>query len=396
MTDRNYTFHGYYELMEIANKPELQADEKPLFAVTKDNDTPYTLDKADASGMGAKYRAEQLDGFKAVYNPASGHVFDTVTDEYEVINPPEFVGPLAERLSERNRTGVHGTVWARQDGASAYAQLLFDTDEFQIWPEDGGRTDPVRAGFNLRWSHNGGMSVKAEGIAQDGMCSNTIRQVTSPIHVKHSGDVDERVDWGQEWDHVLDQMGAFCNALGEIIDEAIAFRMFDLSTDNDQFTNWREATEPLDTIEEVTPVGPITEAQRDALYGYYELMGFPKYLGVSSVARLMWRLAQKDDPRIVTSWDVHSGATYALSNALRGTPGASDDDYHRTASDMLMNPAKTIDAATREARSRLTPDDEDQALLDVGEDVVIDDTGDALRQYTERARTLETAFGGGD
>lgn len=392
MTNGNkFDFHDVRSLETIAERAELQAAEKPLFAVSKDAETDFCLSRSDGSGDA---HAEQLDGFKAVYNPESGHVFDTVTDDYEVINPPEFIGPLAERLRERNRNDVHGNVWVRNEGGSAYAQLVFDTDEFRIWPEDGGREKPVRAGFNLRWSHDGGMTVKAEGIAQDGMCKNTIRNVSKSINVKHAGNVDERVDWGDEWDTVLDQMGAFCNSLGRVIEGAIGNTMFDLADDLEMFGEWREATDPLDILaDEVTAIGPITDAQRDALYGFYELLGFPKYIGVSATSRLMFRAAQKDDPRKLSTWDVHSALTYALSHALRGTPGASDDDYHRKASDVLMNPQKAIQDADAEARSRLRPDD-DQGTLFADEADVPEETGEALRAYHERTRELEESFGG--
>lgn len=391
MTDdtQQYEFHDVRSLETISQRPELQADTKPLFTITKDSETEYGLVNDNA---GATMKAERLEEHQAVYNPESGRIFQTCTDDYEVINPPEFIGPLADQLRERERTDISGTVWVRNGGANAYGQLLFDTDEYAIWPSDGGREHPVRAGFNMRWSHDQGMSVKCEGFAQDGACENTIRQVTSSIYVKHAGDVSGRVDWEAEWTTVLDEMGAFSNALASIIDEALSFDMFDLSTDNSEFGDWREATEPLDTIEEVNPIGPITERQRDALYGFYELQGFPKYIGVSAVSRLMYRLAHKDDPRVVTAWDVHSGLTYALSHALRGTPGASDDDYHRRASEILMNPQKAKQDATMEARSRLTPD-AGQDVLAAGDELA-DETGDALRQYSERARQLEATFGG--
>lgn len=392
-----YEFHDADSLEGVAKNHQLQADTQAVYVVTKDSDADLRMYQEERPDV--RTRAEEVDDFVAVYNPESGQIFDCVTDGYEVINPPEFIGPLCDELREREKTDIDGRIWARQDGAAAYGQLLFNTEDYAIWPEDGGREHPVRAGFNFRWSHNSGMSVKAEGFAQDGACQNTIRQVTSSIHVKHSGNVDERVDWGEEWTHVLDQMGAFSDALAGIIDEAIDHTMFDLRPESDdsavdRFDGWREASDPIDTINQVSTPG-MTEDDRDALYGFYELLGFPKYISVAATSRLMARLTTVDDPRVITTWDVHSALTYALSHQLRGTPGASDDNYHRWASEVLMNPEKTIRDASETARETLTPESEGGAFtIGTEEEPGGEGTGDALRQYNERARTLESAFGG--
>lgn len=380
------TFDNAQGLMALANQPSLQADEKPLL-------TPRVDDADDLEGFDD---VTFVDGHKLVYNRASGAPFDCVTDEYEIINPPQFIGPLCEKINERGHS-VHGSVWTREHGAKAYAQVLFDDKDAIHLPNRSGT--PVKVGFQLRWSHDGGISVKADGFAQDTSCSNSIRQVTSPIHVKHSGDVNDRIDWSDEWDRVLTQLGAFSEALEQIIHEAMSLDLFDFrdSEMGQAFSPaaWRDATDPLDTLEQTTPPGGLDNLHRDTLYGYYSLLGFPKYLAVSATDRLMWRARKTDDPRVLSAWDVHSAATYALTHDHRGTPGASDDDHHRIASDILLNPMQTVDDANRAALEATRDDDDGGPVLAPGTDDDLEDgVGDALRSYHERASEVETAFGG--
>lgn len=379
MSEKTYQFQSVRSLMSVANQPELQADEKPLLTPSVD----------DADELESFADVEFVDDHKLVYNPHSGTAFDTVTDDYEIINPGQFLGPLCERLNERDRTDVEGTFHARNDGGSVFGHVLFRETE-SIHLPGRGQSDPVRVGFTLRWSHDSGMSVKAEGFAQDTACTNSMRQITSPLHVKHSGDVGERIDWSHEWDTVLDELGAFSETLANVIEEAMDYQLFDLR--HPMREELRDATDPLDTLEDVSTPGPVDESHRDALHGVYELLGFPRYLSTAAADRLMWRLAQKDDPRDVTAWDAYSAATYALTHHARGTPGASDDKYHRIAKDILMNPHGVEDDAMREALAELREGSDQPAAFEPEE--IEGDAGEALRAYSERSRELEASFGG--
>lgn len=383
-----YEFHNPQTLLGVANRPELQADEKPLYARNDGGEPAGMMHTTDGENLSLT----ELDGHKLIYNPDTGQVFNAVTSEYEIINPGQFIGPLVEELNDRDRTDVSGKLWVRNGGANVYAQVLFD-ETHSIHLPNRGRSNPVKCGFSLRWSHDGGISVRARGFAQDTKCRNSIRQVTSPVHVKHSGDVDERVDWRSEWQSVLDELGAFSEALSGIIEEAMSHTFFDLRDDID--SRWLDVTEPQDTIEGVDLPGPITERDRDGVYAFYELLGLPKYLGVSATDRLMWRAAQKDDPRVLSAWDAYSAATYALTHEGRGVPGASDDDKFRTVKDILMNPERAENEANREAMQRATPDEGQPSLAGELDDIE-ETTGEALRTYSERARQLEASFGGDD
>jgi hypothetical protein len=382
-----YDFDSPKGLLAVANRKELHASEKPLFVYTK-GDGDFRLSESDS---GTRMKAEKLDDFKLVYNEHTNTKFGAVTDDYQIINPPEFVGPLAAELRDRNHENINGSVWVRNGGAQAYARVLLE-DKHNVWLPNRGRSNPVRVGFSFRWSHDGGISVRASGFAQDTQCTNSIRQVTSPVHVKHAGDVEDRVDWESEWQNVLDDLGAFSEALANIIEDAQNFDALDLRDSNNR--QLRDASDPPTSIDSVETFGPITETDRAVAFGFYSLAGFPDYLAVAATDRLFSRLAAKDDPTVASAWDVHSAGTYALTHHGRGTPGASDDRYHRVTAEMLMNPAKAVEDARMEAMSELEPET-GQGIINVEDrEADTEELGDALRQYEERSRALEAAFGG--
>jgi hypothetical protein len=384
-----YEFGSPRQLLGTANRPELQADEKPIYATTDD------MSESDVMGQttdGEGVSLQKVESHKLIYNPESGRVFHAATDEYQPISPPEFIGPLVEELTERDRTDLYGTMWVRDGGARAYAQVLFE-DTHSIHLPGRGRSDPVRCGFTLRWSHDGGVSVRARGFAQDTQCSNSIRQVTSPMHVKHSGDVDGRVDWRETWAEMLDQLGAFSEGLQQVIGDAIETDFFDFTEDFEHF--WRDSIDLHDSFEgELDDLAPGPLAGRDvhSVAGFYGAT-LPTYLAQAAADRLMWRLGQQNDPRSASAWDVYSAATYALTHEARGVAGASDDDKFRAVKDYLMNPAKAYDDAERKVREPVTPGDGPQ-LQDPEEIGIAETEGEALREYSERSRQLEQSFGG--
>lgn len=381
-----YHFSSPEGLLSIANREELQATEKPLFCLTR-NDGEYRLSE---SGEKASAKAEMLEDFKLIINEHTDTKFGAVTDDYTVINPPEFVGPLAHQLKERDHENISGDVWVRNGGAQAYAQVLLE-DKHNVWLPNRGRSNPVKVGFSFRWSHDGGISVQASGFAQDTACTNSIRQVTSPVHVKHSGDVNERVDWEAEWTGVLDDLGAFSEALANIIEDAQNFDLFDVTDTENRVL--RDAADEPGTLESVDLFGPLSEQDRLTTFGLFSAAGLPDYLSVAATDRLFARLAAKDDPTVATAWDVHSAGTYALTHFGRGTVGASDDRYHRITADLLMNPQKVLDDARLTALETVEPD-AGQGIINAGDrEVETEEMGDALRQYEERARELDAAFG---
>lgn len=354
-----------------------EADERPIFwDDPADDDSEFDFGK------------RQIEANKAVYNPDSGDLYDVVSADYEIINPEAFLVPLVDELRDRDRTDVRGIFNVYDGGAYGYGELLFDTDA--IWPPDRGRSDdPVRVGLTTRYSHDGGISVRASGFAQDGMCKNTMRRVTDAVYVKHAGDVEDRVDWTDEWSNVLDQLGTFSERLAGVIESAIEFELFDLG-DSPFSDEWVDAANPTQAIEEIPAPPGVEPVVLRGLHGFYEYLGLPRYIALGAVDRLSWRLGQSEQPQSVTAWDGYQGLTYALSHNARFEAGSSsDDDYHRIASDVLANPVKALDDAQRGFQAATQPDTEADGPFAIDATV-----GEALEQYAEREEAIRASFGG--
>lgn len=371
-----YQFHDYESMLSVANDPTKtpRAATKSLFMPDEDGDVA-TWDGQNLS---------EVEGHVVVYDPDTGTVFDVATDEYQPIQPQEFIGPLAGELSERDRP-IEGT-YRMFDGGRGYLEAVLQ--DSGIWPRDRqGHQEPVQTGVTVSWSHDGGVSVKARGFAQDGMCSNTMRSVSDTIYVKHAGDVEERVDWRAEWAKILDQLGAFSEALENVIDNAIDHTMFDLR-ERSWSNDWLDATDGLRKLEELDVPVHLTERDRDGINGFYDLLGFPGYICYSATDRAMWRLTQKEgDIDKVSAWDAYSALTWALTHQPQFDRGGDQDRrYHRTASDVLNNPPMAEEQAERELQRRLRPDEDDEALG------IEEDVGEAARAYKEREARLREAI----
>jgi hypothetical protein len=334
---------------------------------------------------------EQVHTHNAVANADSGEWIGIVTDEYEIINPPEFLEPLADVLEERDRTDVSGSFRVFDSGAGAHGRMLFDSDA--IWPPDRDRSSsPVRVGISLRFSHDGGVSVRSSGFAQDTACKNSMRKVTDSVYVKHSGDVDARVNWESEWDRLVGQLGVFSERLGGVIESAFNSTLFDLTEERPfevplDACTWHDMTDPPQRIESIGAVGIGPQTVR-SLFGYYDYLGFPAYLSLEATDRLVWRITKERGPLSVSAWDAYSAITYALAHEARFETGSSsDDNYHRIASDILLNPSGTIEKAQKEIAARATPDDAGQQTLGIEGTV-----GGAIETYREREDLLREAF----
>lgn len=379
-----YEFYDAESMLGIVNARLAKADEKPLFTLSDDGDSEFTLwERSD------EYNAEQVDTHKVVFSEQTGERFGVVTDEYEIINPPQFLGPLASELKERDRS-FNGQFRQWNGGARGYGEVLFTDGGF--WPADRqGRQDPVRTGITFRWSHDGGISVKASAFAQDGQCENTMRHVTDSVHVKHAGDVDERVDFGDEWNRLLNQLGVFNERLEAVISEAVDFELLEFDGGADEWItdDILQAAESLNALEDLDVPPHLNPQIRDGLNALFELHGFPRYLAMMAADRAMFRLTNSERPYKLTAWDAYSAATYAVTHTDRfETAAPADDKYQRLATDLLMNPHGVLLNGEREAATRLSPDDESQ------EHLFEEDVGDAARVFKEREEQLQQALSG--
>ena len=381
---QEYQFINIAQFNDIANGLP-RAEERPIFWEDPADDGGFEFgDGTEVSDV------VEIDVAKAVYAEETGELFGVVSDEYHIINPDEFLLPLVDEVESRDRGDPEGTVVTYEGGARGYGEMLFDSDA--IWPPDRNRSaNPVRTGLTFRYSHDGGISVRASGFAQDGMCVNTMRRVTDAVYVKHAGHVEERVDWRDEWSSILDQLGVFSESLAAVIDEAFEFQMFDLTADPFS-SEWVDAIDVSDTMDEElariqVPLG-VEQDQVRGLFGFYDYLGFPRYLSHTATGRTIWRLNQRSES-VATAWDVYSGMTFALSHEARFNPGSSSDDrYHRIASDILSNPTMAMDRAMQGFNDRLAVEDDTGAL-----DIEFT-TGEAVQTFKERDELLRSSFQG--
>lgn len=397
-----YTFGDPEQMVAIANDENkvARADTKALYtAADAEGDAPIMAQMPEG---GAEFLTE-MDGHVAVYNPNNGQIFDVATDEYEPIQPPQFLGPLAHELKERGRE-IEGTYHMTDGGGRGFLEALVG-DDHGIWPEDRtGRQNPVRSGVSVSWSHDGGVSVKASAFAQDGACENTMRSVSDAIYVKHAGDVGERVDWQAEWESALDSLGTFSEALESVIEDALEYTLFDFghgdglldrldAVGEDYGADWVDATDRQRALEDeshddyVHTPDHLTDRDKLAINGVFDLLGFPMYVSRHATRRLLWRMLQGEDPYVVSAWDAYSATTYALSHQAQFTAGGGQDrDYHRTASDVLSNPPMAEQDVEAALRRRLAEDSDEDVLIE-------EDLGDAARTFKQREDELADAFG---
>lgn len=255
------------------------------------------------------------------------------TRDYTIVNPIDFYEPLEKELREQELGDhVFGEIRTYKGGGEVHMELLFDN--FSIQPpedatdadgnevaSDGGQRSPILLGIRTGYDFFGGTAMYAEGFAQDTWCSNSIRNVTDQKSRRHVGDTDEVREW---WQDILAEMDLMTDRLAELIEAAanIDVDMFDL--------DFAEAFE-----------------HDDNLQAYYELAGLPRYLAREAASHVRSRA---DNQFIPTMWDLHSGATYALTHHYRGGENTGTlDTYVQAANDMVMNPPQALDTAERRA-----------------------------------------------
>jgi len=286
------------------------------------------------------------------------------TDSYAIINPVDVYGPLEEVLRETDLDGrslgdvMFGEIRQYRTGGEVHMDVMFDGLEVTL----PGRSDPITMGVTSGYDFFGGHAVYVEGFAQDGYCSNTIRQLTDKEVIKHVGDV---TDFGTWWEGILEQIELVADDLFEFIRDA---QEIDLDFSDLPFT--------------------VTE--------FYGLLGFPDYLTERAASDAE---ANAASPFVINMWTLHSGATYALSHFFQGKEGASLDDYVRMANDILFNPEGTIKRVEQTYEQQREADDSDgsQASL-AGEralasiEHVSDDLQDKVDQFEEREAALRKRF----
>lgn len=265
---------------------------------------------------------EQVEGFggdpeEMVYGDRA--LFNIPTDDYAIINPADFLRPLGEVVRDEGLDdAVFGEFRVSRGGGRVSADVFFDGKHVEAPGMDDDRK-PIVVGLQLDWDFFGDTALKIRGMGMDWECVNSLRQITEGKLIKHAGDVEERVEWVELFEDLLEELDLKTDQLSRVIHEASEERL-DLSELPDGFAADYDST-------------------LEALYAY---AGLPDYLASTAADNAR---ANADDPFEPDWWTLHRGATYAITHEARGDVGSGSaiDRYNRVANDMLMNPAGMAD-----------------------------------------------------
>jgi len=283
--------------------------------------------------LSGDYRSEDTDEF----HDALWHV---PTRDYSITNPVPFYEPLGEEVRDQD-LGDHmfGEIRTTKSGGEVHMDILFDAFEVQVEEDSDDFSGPIVLGIRTGYDFFGGTALYAEGFAQDTGCSNSIRSVTEEKSRRHVGEIDDTNEW---WADTLEQMDLMTDRLAEAIEAA---QQIDVDY---MEMNFSEAFE-----------------HDDDLRGFYELAGFPSYLADSAASHARSRAENQFLPDM---WELHSGATYALTHDYRGGENTGTmNEYVQAANDMLMNPSQSIGTVERTYSQRLArqaDDNVEQGALD--------------------------------
>jgi hypothetical protein len=290
---------------------------------------PHTDEWVDTDRFNAVVEPSRLREQAQGANDADP-LFHVPSDSYTILNPVDVYGPLEDVLREKTVDGrsfgevMFGEIRRYRAGGEVHLDVMFDGLEVRL-PDRG---EPITMGVTSGYDFFGGHAVYVEGFAQDGVCSNTMRQLTEKEIIKHVGDVADFEGW---WERILASL------------ELVA---------DDLFAFIRDARRITINFTDV----PFT------VEAFYTLLGFPEYLAERAASDAE---ANADDPFEIDMWTLHSGATYALTHFFTGKEGSALDGYVRIANDVLFNPEATVErveeAYEQELRAR---EDGAQAALD--------------------------------
>jgi hypothetical protein len=318
------------------------------------------------------------DEFAQAITAGDDALYYIPTDSYTIINPSTSLHPLVDVLRERD-LGRHafGEFRLQRGGGRVSADILFDGKHVEL-PEpsgdvaaDGGDRAPVCVGLELSYDFFGDTAFRARGLGMDFDCANALRGITEWSLIKHSGDVEERVDWTEFYEGLLEEINLLADQLSILIAEASALE-FDLSE------------LPADFM------GPDHDTMLDA---FFEYAGFPEYLAETAARNVQ---ANADDPFEPNWWELHRGATFAITHEARGEVmgGGAIDRYNHVANDMLMQPGQFEETVQRNYELAVDARDDDEALAAEGGgeaaiETAFEPTREKKSEFEERAEELQ-------
>lgn len=302
------------------------------------DDAPHEWQDEDGNGLDAD-----------VEDP----LWNIPTSSYRVINPVEAYQPLIDAIREQDLAGeVFGEVRAYSRGGEVHMDLLFDG----ITTEVRAVNDAVKMGLTTGYDFYGDTALYASAFAQQNSCVNSIRNLTDREVRKHAGERGGLQRW---W------MGHI-EALFDVQDDLLDM----IATASSE-----EATVDFTTL----PFDP---------EDFYEYLGLPNSGGVPVAARAAEEArVQANDLREVTMWNLHEGATYALTYHYTGKEGSGStlDRHVQSANDILFNPFQTLERV-REAyvTDQMEGGDEQPPMV-----ASIDAVQESLRDKQEQFETRE-------
>jgi hypothetical protein len=253
---------------------------------------------------------------------------------------------------------MFGEIRQYRTGGEVHMDVMFDGLEVTL----PGRSDPITMGVTSGYDFFGGHAVYVEGFAQDGYCSNTMRQLTDKEVIKHVGDVTDFRTW---WEGILEQVELVADDLFEFIRDAQEIEI--------DFTEM-----------------PFSVAD------FYQLLGFPEYLAERAAGDAE---ANSASPFEIDMWTLHSGATYALTHFFKGKEGSALDQYVRVANDILFNPEGTIERVEQAYEEEVQAGDDDGAQASLNGECglaqierVSEDLQSKVEQFEDREEALRERF----
>lgn len=293
------------------------------------------------------------------------------SSDYEIINPSTSLRPLAETLQDEGYgDDVFGEFRLYRGGGQVSADILLDGKHVDHPDMDADRK-PIVVGMEVQYDFFGDTAFRIRGIAMDYECVNALRGVTDWESVRHTGDM-ERVDWNELYEELLEELDLKVDQLSQIIQEA-----------NEMELDIGELPEDF------------AQDHDSLLEAFYNYAGFPGYLANAAAQNVR---AEATDPFNPTWWELHRGATYAITHEARGTlNGQAIEEYNRLANDILMQPNVFEDDVQQEYE-RVVAEREDDELSDVGGGTVeiqeafqsVRDKKDEFEERADELRELAT------
>lgn len=306
-------------------------------------------------------------------------LYQIPTDTYTVVNPMEFLEPLTREIRERDLgDSCFGEFRLFRSGGKVSADVLFNGEHVEV-PGRSGESKPIVVGFQIDWDHFSGTSINAQGMALNYECTNAFRAFTDQIKIKHTGDLQERTftvgdetaeSWQEVWSLLFDIIDKKKDYLADIIEAAMEQNLDDLIDLPDSFGD------------------QYADEQHPTLFALYRFMGYPEYLARHAAKDCY---ANAEDPTNPSWWDIHSGATYAVTHHSRADQHGSSQikDQMGIANDALNNP--TLTAQEVERNWNASRDEDRLADEEGGEATIIREESieEAQEQYERRQERLQ-------